>query len=302
MAPDVNPPEKTTVDVDRDMKPIDLPMASLTPVRKRSVKKAAFARLEANVRAVGLIEPLLVYQHMGQNFIIDGYLRFQILLHAGAQSVPCLIIDNLDLYTPNRQVNFLSRSQRWKMLNRALQVVDEPTLKAALDLKEIRKGFTQAQQAALCPQVLEREKKGELSKLACYHLMHVNFERQREILALVDQAGDHSSAFVKVQVMGTPPVQRQQGPGKHSPWNRAAETRKKLIDRLTEAERRHDFYQGVYRQYAADLVRLATHVRQIVATKELRQFLTDHHADELRMFKEIMQQFGGQAQGREAKE
>ncbi len=277
---------------------VDLPLHSLTPVRKRTAKKAVFARLEANIRAVGLIEPLLIYQHKGQNFILDGFLRYQVLMQMQVSMVPCLVIDNLDLYTPNRQVSFLSRSQRWKMLVRALEVVDEGTLKSALDLREIRKSFSSGQRAALCPEVLEREEHGKMAKMACFHLMHVTFERQREILALVDQASDSSSAFVKAQVLRTPAAQRITDRGKTSPWNRATETRKKLIDRLTEAERRHDFYQGLYRQYAADLVRIATHVRQLVATKEIRQYLSDHSADDLKMFKEIMQQFGGQAEAK----
>ncbi|MBA2481219.1 MAG: ParB N-terminal domain-containing protein [Planctomycetes bacterium] len=291
-------PPATSAAGNADIVTIDLPLDSLTPVRKRTAKKAVFSRLEANIRAVGLIEPFLVYQHKGQNFILDGYLRYQVLLQMNTQTVPCIVIDNLDLYTPNRQVSFLSRSQQWKMLSKALEVVDEETLKSALDLRELKKGFTTGQKSALCPEALDRERHGRLSKMACYHLMHVTFDRQREILALADQASDSSTAFMKAQVLMTPVSQRTQGPGKTSPWNRAAETRKKLIDRLTEAERRHDFYQGLYRQYAADLVKLATHVRQLVTIKEIRQFLIDHHAEDLKTFKEIMQQFGGQTEAK----
>lgn len=277
---------------------VDLPLHSLTPVRKRTAKKSFFDRLEANIRAVGLTEPLLIYQHKGQNFILDGFLRYQLLMQMQVSVVPCIVINSLDLYTPNRQVGFLSRSQQWKMLAKALEVVDEDTLKAALNLREIRKSFSPVQKAALCPEVLEREQQGTISKSACFHLLHVSFDRQREILALIDQASDNSSAFVKAQVLRTPAPQRIAGRGRTCPWNRATETRKKLIDRLTEAERRHDFYQGLYRQYAADLVKIATHVRQLVATKEIRQYLSDHNADDLKMFKEIMQQFGGQAEAK----
>jgi ParB family transcriptional regulator, chromosome partitioning protein len=116
-------------------------------------------------------------------------------------------------------------------------------------------------------------------------------------LDVSDQAGDASSAFIRAQVLRTPVPQRTQGPCRRNPWDKAAETRQKLVDRLTEAERRHDFYQGLYRQYATDLVRLAAHVRQIVATKPLRDALSAHHPDALKLFKAIMEQSGDSAVG-----
>ncbi len=62
--------------------------------------------------------------------------------------------------------------------------------------------------------------------------MNVVPERQREILALADQAGDTSAAFIRAQVLRTPATQRQKGPSKRTPWNQGDETRKKLVDRL----------------------------------------------------------------------
>lgn len=276
-----------------DIVTIDLPLSSLMPLQKRSAKKLLVDRLEANILAVGLIEPLLVYRHEdGQHYILDGYLRYQILLTLGEKRVPCIVLKTLDLYTPNRQVNIPGHAQRWKMIEAALAVVDEETLKKALHLNAVRRGFTTSQQDSLCPDALAREQQGLISKVACYHLMHVTHERQREILAVSDQAGDCSSAFIRTQVLRTPIAQRLLGSGRRNPWNKGAETRKKLVDRFIEAERRHDFYQGLYRQYANDLIRLATHVRKIVTTKALRDPLQGQHPDILKLFKQILEQCG----------
>jgi hypothetical protein len=274
-----------------ELEKIDAQLALLMPLQKRTVNKVYMARLEANIRAVGLIEPLLVYRHDdGQLFILDGYLRYQVLLIIGETHAPCIVQKTLDLYTPNRQVNFISRSQRWKMLDKALSVVDEATLMASLDLREIRRGFSPAHTAALCAEALELEKKGQLSKISCYHLMNVTPERQREILTVSNLAGDFSSPFIRTQMLRTPAQQRLQGPAQRNPWNKAAETRKKLVDRLTEAERRHDFYQVLYRQYATDLILLASHVRQIVSITPLKETLAAEHPDFLTFFKQVMEQ------------
>lgn len=283
----------TAIDSDEAIESVDLPLKELMPLQKRSVRKASMARLEANIRAVGLIEPLLAYRHDdGQHYILDGYLRYQVLLAIGRTSAPCIVLRTLDLYTPNRQVNFLSRSQRWRMLERALPVVGEDVLKSALGLREIRRGFTPTQRQALCREVLTREEEGRIAKIACLHLVHVTHERQREILALCDQAGDSTAPFVRAQVLRTAPAHRLATSGRRSPWNKAAETRKMLVDKLVEAERRQDFYQGLYRQYATDLIRLATYVRQIVSIRPLRDALAKMRPDILKDFKRILEQCG----------
>lgn len=274
---------------------IDLPLASLTPVRQRTARKNVFNRLEANIRTVGLIEPLLVYRQGSDYFILDGYLRFQVLQDMGVVSVPCLVIESLDLYTPNRQVNYLSRSQYSRMIKQALTVVDEDRLKSSLAISKLQNEFSAAQQELLCPEALERVRTEQMAKSAAIQLMHVTQGRQREILQVADKAKDHSAAFVRTQIMKTAPEQRVQRPGRASPWNRAAETKKRLVDKLTDAEQHHDFYQGLYREYATDLVRLAIHVRQMVNTKEIANFMGQRCGEDLKLFRQIVQQYGEQA-------
>jgi len=274
---------------------IDLQLTELTPVRKRTARKNVFDRLEANIRAVGLIEPLLVYRDKGQHFIIDGYLRFQVLQSMGVKEAPCLIIETLDCYTPNWQVNYLSRSQRWGMIKRALTDVNGEVLKKSLGLDRLRNEFSTAQKEMLSHDVQDRVNADSLSMSAACHLIHVTLQRQREILRLVDTAKDASSAFVRAQILRTDAEHRVHRPGRCSPWNRAAETKKKLVDRLMEAEQKHDFYQGLYREYASDFIKLATYIRDIITTKELKEFLGKHHDVELKLFRKIVLQLGEQA-------
>jgi hypothetical protein len=268
---------------------VDLPLRSLTPVQKRTAKRSVFERLESNIRAVGLIEPLLVHPYEGQHFILDGYLRYLVLQDLGVQTVPCILIPTLDAYTPNRQVNYLSMSQRWKMLKAALVVVDEERLKSALGLKELRKEFSAGERDALAHGVVAAVAKGTISKNAAIRLVHVTVERQREILRLMEQSGDRSPAFIRTQVMRTEPEQRVQHPGRKSPWNRAGEVRKKFADRLTEAESHADFFQGVYREYTRDLTVLAIHVRDLMSHREIREYLATHYPKEAKLFQQIQQ-------------
>ncbi|MBS3821804.1 MAG: ParB-like nuclease domain-containing protein, partial [Phycisphaerae bacterium] len=99
-----------------NVKGIDVPIVKLTPLRKRKVSKKNYNTLMANLKAVGLIEPLCVCQEGEQYFILDGYIRYTALLELGVETVPCLVLPSRDLYTPNRQVNHLSPQQEVGML------------------------------------------------------------------------------------------------------------------------------------------------------------------------------------------
>ena len=108
-----------------NVKGMDLPIVKLTPLRKRKVSPRNYNRLLANLKAVGLIEPLLVCQEGDQYFILDGYIRYTAMVELGIESVPCLVLDSRDFYTPNRQVNHLSPKQEVKMLRKALERAEQ---------------------------------------------------------------------------------------------------------------------------------------------------------------------------------
>jgi hypothetical protein len=72
----------------------------LIPLRKRTVSKKNYNKVLANMKAVGLIEPLGVCQEGDQYFILDGHIRYTALLERGIETVPCLVLAGRDLYTP----------------------------------------------------------------------------------------------------------------------------------------------------------------------------------------------------------
>ena len=93
---------------------IDISIVKLVPRSERKVAKKYRARIESSLRAVGLIEPLIVYPLKDGYEILDGVLRYRILLDMGVESVPCLIHSTRDGFTGNRMVNQLSASQEMR--------------------------------------------------------------------------------------------------------------------------------------------------------------------------------------------
>ncbi|HSW46244.1 MAG TPA: ParB/RepB/Spo0J family partition protein, partial [Phycisphaerae bacterium] len=116
----------------------DVPIVRLLPLRKRTVSRKNYTKLLANIRAVGLIEPLCVCREGEQYYILDGYIRYTALLELGIETVPCLVLPSRDLYTPNRQVNHLTPRDEVRMLRKALETIDEDTIAKAFGVESLK--------------------------------------------------------------------------------------------------------------------------------------------------------------------
>ena len=115
----------------------DLPIVKLAPRSERTVDRKYYQRIEASLRAVGLIEPLVVYDQGTDYEILDGRLRYRILLDMGVETVPCLVWKHRDAFTGNRMVNRLSAAEEMRMLRKSLEELDEKTIATALGMSGI---------------------------------------------------------------------------------------------------------------------------------------------------------------------
>jgi len=276
---------------------VDVPIVRLTPLRKRTVSKKSYRKLLANIKAVGLIEPLCVCQEGDECFIVDGYLRYTVLLALGVETVPCLVLPSRDLYTPNRQVNHLSPKQETRMLRKALEKLDEETVAKAFGLDSLKDRLNTGMYRDLHPEVVAALDAGKLYQAAARELTYVVRKRQLEILRLMDEGGDWSQAFVKAQVLATPPAQRSKKKHRTNPWKRGQNTKRDLVKKLAEVEKHYDFYSALYRQYVADLLKLAIYVRQIVTRPDLHDYLAEHHPEDLAFFESVLAESEGKAVG-----
>jgi ParB-like chromosome segregation protein Spo0J len=69
----------------------DLPLVELVPSINRKCSSQHLRRLEASLRAIGLIEPLVVAARGDHYEIHDGNARAGILQEMGVKTVPCII-------------------------------------------------------------------------------------------------------------------------------------------------------------------------------------------------------------------
>lgn len=280
-----------------DVHAMDVPIIKLVPLRKRKVGAKNYKKLVANLKAVGLIEPLCVYQEEDQFFILDGYIRYTALLELGIETVPCLVLGSRDLYTPNRQVNHLSSRQEIRLLRDALEKVSEESLARAFGMESVRARLKTSLYRDLHPHVAAELDAGRLPQSVAQVLTYVVPKRQQEILALMQQGGDSSLAFVKAQVLATPAAMRNRKKRTNMPWQTAHQKKRDLAQKLAEVEKHYDFYSTLYRQYVSDLLKLAIYTRRIINHPELRNHLATHHPDDLALLQSVLAESEGKAVG-----
>ena len=98
-----------------------LPMRLLSDATRKSSK---YLCIEASIRELGLIEPLVVFPQEnseGAFVLLDGHVRLSILKALGATSARCLISIDDEGFTYNHKVNRLSAIQEHFMILRAIK-------------------------------------------------------------------------------------------------------------------------------------------------------------------------------------
>lgn len=280
---------------------VDLPLVAIIPVRKRTVTKRGYEKLKANIQALGLIDPLCVCRDGEKYYLLDGYIRYQILLELGVDEAPCLVLDRRDFYTPNRQVNHLSRIAEAQMIRRALGKVDEKTIARHFAIKSLR-ARTYDRAKDFHPDVAAALESGELPRACARELAFVVPSRQAELLDIMRQAGDKSPAFVKTQIIKTPPNQRAKRRGRaKTPWERESKHKDGLADRLAEVNRHFAFFKELFDTYYADLMRLVIHVRDLLEDPALNEWLKENEPSTHRLFQDTVAECMASASTRKIK-
>ena len=272
---------------------IDISIVKLVPRHERKIAKKYRQRIEASLRAVGLIEPLIVFPIEDNYEILDGSLRYQILLDQGVETVPCLVHNARDGFTGNRMVNQLSASQEMRMLKKSLEELDEKTIASALGMQGIGHRINKGLLAKLHEDAVRAFNANKINLQTAKELTHVKKDRQSEILRLMQQCKDFSTTFARGLVLKTPVAKRSKPNSAKSPWTQADERKSQLLRKLQEAEQQQDFYSGLYRQYTTNLLKLVIYVRQLLANTEIRSYLSDNHAELLGIFEQILESTEG---------
>ena len=220
--------------------------------------------------------------------ILDGVLRYRILLDLGVETVPCLVHDSRDGFTGNRMVNQLSTSQEMRMLRKSLEELDEKTIANALGMQGIGHRLNKGLLDKLHPEVVKAFNANKINLQSAREMVNVKTDRQHEILQLMESCNDYSTTFARGLVLKTSVAKRAKAASAKTPWTQSDEKKSNLLKKLQEAEQQQDYYTGLYRQYTTNLLKLVIYVRTLLNNSEVKSYLQTNHTDLARIFEEIL--------------
>jgi ParB/RepB/Spo0J family partition protein len=109
------------------MKKIRLLLENILPVRQitEAQKKAnRYETILASLKAVGLVEPLVVFPQKGQPgkyMLVNGHMRYYAIKELEMTSADCIIANDDEGFTYNARISRLPAIQEHKMIARAVK-------------------------------------------------------------------------------------------------------------------------------------------------------------------------------------
>jgi len=268
----------------------DIPIGQLVPMSERQVTAAAYAKISASILAVGLIDPLVVYPEETHFVILDGQLRYRILLENGIENVPCLIWNEKEAFTANRMVNRLSHAQAARMIRKSLEELDEVTIAKAFGMTQVRHRLNKNLMKRLHPKAVTLYETERLSTVCVKEFGFVAPKRQEEILKIMEGCDDYSVTMARALVLKTPISQRVKGrSGTRTPWVKNGNGQPDLLKQLKQAEEQQDFYATIYRQYSINLLKLVVYARRLLMNPKVRSFLDSSYPKVVSDFEGIIE-------------
>jgi ParB-like chromosome segregation protein Spo0J len=193
--------------------PIDsiLPMRSVPENIKKSMK---YQRIVASIRALGVIEPLVVHPQKAARgeparyVLLDGHLRYDALKAMGASKVLCIVSTDDEGFTYNHRVNQISAIQEHFMLLKALEsgVSEERMAKAlSLDVSAIRKKRDLLE--GICDEAVALLRDRTIRPGAIRELRRATPMRQIEMAELMTSSRNFTVAYAESLIAATPQKQ-----------------------------------------------------------------------------------------------
>ena len=191
---------------------LDLPLEYLVALKetaRNAFKERKYKQLEASLQHVGLIEPLAVFPHATDRFlVINGNLRLHILKKLGIPNARCTVALDDESYTYNRRVNALSPITEHFMILKAIAngVTEERiAIGLSVDVKTIKQRRSLLD--GICQEAVELLKDKRVSSRIFYYLRKMKPLRQIDAAELMVSGKNYSLAFAASILSVTRPEQ-----------------------------------------------------------------------------------------------
>ena len=277
-----------------DMQPVTVKLDDLLltrPLDAAAKLTTKYKTVEASVREVGIIEPLVVFpQKGGKYLLLDGHARLQVLRDLGRAEVLCLVSTDDEAYTYNNKVNRLAPIQANRMIVKTLDAgVSDERLARALNLNVITIRQTRSLLTDICPEAIEILKDKQVHQAAIRALKKVKAVRQIEMAELMATSATYSRAYAEALVMMTSPdllVETENGKkeGASRPEDLA-----RMENEIRALEKDFSVLDESYGRNVVDLTLARGYLKKVLDNGKVVRFLAARYPEILAEFQRIVE-------------
>jgi len=255
-----------------------LPARAVSTAQRQTRK---YASIRNSIQEVGVIEPLVIYPHAEDTYLLlDGHLRLDVLKALGAERVACLVATDDEGYTYNRHVNRISPVQEHYMIREAIdRGVPAERIAKALNVDVVQIRQRQALLKGIAPEAIELIKDRHLSRAIFGMLKKMKPLRQVEVLELMIAANRCTENYARALLAATPanqlahPERPKRIPGV------TAETIAKMEREMDSLQRDYKVVEEAYGSTMLNLVVAKGYVGRLLANAEVARYLEFNHPD-----------------------
>jgi ParB-like chromosome segregation protein Spo0J len=263
-----------------------LPLRQVTDQVKATVK---YRRIAQSIAEIGVIEPLAVTRSGEGLMLLDGHVRYAVLMDLGETEARCLLARDDEAFTYNKRVNRLATIQEHYMVVRALERgVSEEKIARALnvDARSIRRRRSLLD--GVCPEVVELLKDRSVNPVTFDVLRKMKPVRQIEVAELLLAASNFTSSYAKALLAATRQADLAR-PDK--PKKVGGMTPEQMARMEREMESLNQDFKALEASYGDDVLHLVIasgYLARLVGNPEIERFLQSRHPEILDEFRSII--------------
>jgi hypothetical protein len=275
-----------------------LPLKQVTEIVKGSVKYQCIAQ---SIEEVGLVEPLVVYRkadRRGRHLLLDGHLRWTILLEKGQTEAECLLAQDDEAFTYNKRINRLAVVQEHFMIVRAIErgVSEEKLAKALnVNIEHVRRRRTLLN--GICSEAVDRLRDKSVNPVTFNLLRKMKPTRQVEACRLMVTASNYTSSYAKALLTATKECDLRRPAQPKPPVITSADLA--LMER--ELKTVQQDMKAIEVSFGNDLLNLVIatrYVSKLVGNRRIARYLDENHPEILKEFHAILSATSLDAPGR----
>lgn len=257
------------------------------------VKSVKYQCIEASVRELGLIEPLVIYpapEMDGGFLLLDGHVRVMILKALGITMAKCLISTEDEGFTYNHKVNRLTAIQEHFMILKAIKNgVSEERIARTLnvDIQTIRNKRDLLD--GICPEAVQLLREKRATAEAFRELRKVKPLRQIEIAELMCAANNFSVSYSKCLVAATNAEQLLDAEKGKDIRGLSPEDISRIDLEMETLGKEFKLIEESHGKNTLNLVLVAGYLRKLLDNPRVVRYLAQRHAEILAEFQKIVE-------------